>query len=200
MKPKTVPALAALLTILVAALAAGCGSSSDSKKPAGAAGNPTDRAFVADMVPHHRSAVEMAAIAKSEATSPFVKTLAADISSTQKAEIAQMQRVDGKLADAGIKKGELGMSHDMEGMHMDAQELRGAKPFDAKFISMMLPHHEAAIPMARAELAKGENAELKKLAKEIIATQEREIKQMRAHEKGSSGSPDTDGTHSSHSG
>lgn len=192
MKPKTVPALAALLTILVAALAAGCGSSSDSKKPTDAAGNPTDRAFVADMVLHHRSAVEMAAIAKTEATSTFVMTLADDISSTQKAEIAQMRGVDRKLADAGIKKGKLGMSHDAEGMHMEAQELRGAKPFDAKFISMMLPHHEAAIPMARAELAKGKNAELKKLAKNIIAAQEREIKQMRAHEKRSSASPGMD--------
>jgi len=191
MKTKTWAALAALLTIVVAALGAGCGSGSDSKE---SAGNPTDRAFVAEMVPHHRSGVEMAAIAKTEATSPFVMTLADDISSTQKAEIAQMRGVDRKLADAGIKKGTLGTSHDMAGMHMDAQSLRGAKPFDAKFISMMVPHHKAAIPMARTELAKGKNDELKKVATNIIATQEREIKQMRAHSTG------TDSPHSSHSG
>lgn len=191
MKTKTWAALAALLTIVVAALGAGCGSGSDSKE---SAGNPTDRAFVSDMVAHHRSAVEMAAIAKTEATSPFVMTLADDISSTQKAEIAQMRGADRKLADAGIKKGTLGMSQDMAGMHTDAQALRGAKPFDAKFISMMLPHHKAAIPMARAELAKGKNDELKKVAKKIIVTQEREIKQMRAHSTG------TDSPHSSHSG
>ena len=48
--------------VAAAALVAGCGDSdtrsSSSAKPAG---NATDRAFVAEMVPHHRSAVEMAA-------------------------------------------------------------------------------------------------------------------------------------------
>lgn len=209
MKTKSWTALAVLLAIFAAALWAGCGSDSKSDGASSSTGNSTDRAFVADMVPHHKSAVQMTVIAEGEATSPFVKRLAKNIADSQNAEIAQMQAVDSKLAAAGIKKGKLGTSHSMPGMDMDAQELQGAKPFDAKFIAMMLPHHEAAIPMARAELAKGKNAELKKRAKNIIATQTREIKQMRDHTKasgtgGRSTSPKMDdgmeSGHSKHSG
>ncbi len=41
---------------------------------------------------------------------------------------------------------------------------------------MMIPHHQAAIDMAKAYLASGEgDPELEKLSREIIAAQEREI-------------------------
>ncbi|MEJ7797531.1 MAG: DUF305 domain-containing protein [Solirubrobacteraceae bacterium] len=182
MRSNTWALLGALLALSAAALVAGCGGSDEGASSAAtAAGNPTDRAFVADMIPHHRSAVEMAAVAESEATSQFVKDLAADITRSQNEEIGQMQRVDAQLAKAGVEKGDLGMEDHAKGMDSSAQELRGAKPFDEKFIAMMLPHHESAVEMARVELAKGENTELKSLAEEIIKEQQREIKEMRAH-------------------
>lgn len=199
MKSKTWALVGALLMLSAAALAAGCGSSDESSSSAAeAAGNPTDRAFVAEMVPHHRSAVEMADVAKMEATSSFVKKLAADITKSQNAEIEQMQRVDAELAKAGIKKGDLEMdSQMMMDMEMSPDELRGAKPFDAKFIEMMVPHHEGAIAMARAELANGANPELKKLAQDIIAAQQREVKEMRGHSKGTT-DHDEEGMDSEH--
>ncbi len=172
MKSKNRALLAALLALTVALVAAGCG---------GTDGNSTDRAFVAQMVPHHRSAVQMATVARTEATGAFVKTLAGNITRTQTAEIGQMQRVDAQLAKAGIKTGDLGMNSHTMGMDMNASALKGAKPFDRKFIAMMVPHHEGAIQMARAELANGKNPELKTLATNIISAQAREVKQMRAH-------------------
>jgi len=178
-----VPLLA--LLALIGALIAGCGDSDDTTSSSKAEGNGTDRAFVAAMVPHHESAIEMAAVAEDEATSDFVKKLAADISRTQKAEIAQMKRVDTELAGAGIAKGELAMKDHEMGMDMDAAELRGAKPFDAKFIALMTPHHVGAVEMAKVEISKGDNAELKKLAQSIITSQEKEIAQMRDHAGGS---------------
>lgn len=184
-KTKYWTVLTVLLAVLVGAVATGCGSGdgSGSESDSGAAGNSTDRAFVADMVPHHKSAVEMTDLANSEATSAFVKRLAANISETQKREITQMKGIDRQLADAGVKKGELGMSHSMEGMSMDAQQLRGAKPFDAKFIKMMVPHHESAIEMANIEVKKGQNPQLRRLAQDIISAQEGEVKQMQDHAK-----------------
>ncbi len=105
MKAKTWALLCALLA-LTAALLTGCGSSDDDTSSASKpAGNPTDRAFVADMIPHHQSAVEMAAVAKTEATSMFVKDLAADITRTQNAEISEMQRVDAQLPRPGSRRG-----------------------------------------------------------------------------------------------
>lgn len=46
---------------------------------------------------------------------------------------------------------------------------------DVDFMKQMRGHHQAAIAMARVELAEGQNAEAKALAQEIIAAQEREI-------------------------
>jgi uncharacterized protein (DUF305 family) len=187
MKSKTWRLAAALLALPAAALVAGCGgsdtSSTSSAKPAG---NATDRAFVAEMVPHHRLAMRMAAVASKEATSSFVEHLAADIIRSQTAEIARMQRIDGQLAGAGIERGELGIDEHMMGMDMDLNMLTGAKPFDVKFIAMMIPHHQGAIAMARIELAKGASPELQKLARQIITAQAREVKQMRAHAQGAS--------------
>jgi uncharacterized protein (DUF305 family) len=201
MKSKTWLLAAALLTLCAPVLVAGCGSSdtgsrstSSSSEPS--PGNATDRAFVAEMVPHHRSAVAMASIATKEASSSFVKSLAADISRSQNAEIAQMQRVDRRLAAGGIRQGDLEMDAHTMGMAMRADMLKGAHLFDAKFIQMMVPHHQGAIEMARVELAKGSDAELKKLAQNIIAAQQREVKEMRAHAKGSGGMDMSAGHHS----
>ena len=44
---------------------------------------------------------------------------------------------------------------------------------------MMTPHHQAAIEMAQAELRYGRNKILKRLAQEIIVTQQQEIAAMR---------------------
>jgi hypothetical protein len=44
---------------------------------------------------------------------------------------------------------------------------------------MMIPHHQGAIEMARAELRYGRNEQLRRLAQEIIVTQQQEIAAMR---------------------
>src|SRR5215207_2983369 len=172
----------ALLALCGALLLAGCGESDDdTASPAKPDANPIDRAFVAAMVPHHVSAVEMAAIAKTEATSSFVKKLAASIAGSQMAEIAQMRGIDTGLAKAGIAVGNLQMNNHEMGMSMSAEELRGAKPFDKKFIELMVPHHQGAVEMSKVELSDGKYPALKALAQSIIAAQEKEIAAMRDH-------------------
>ncbi len=51
---------------------------------------------------------------------------------------------------------------------------------DADFVRSMIPHHQGAIEMAKVMLANGKDPELKKLARSIIAEQEKEIGRMRA--------------------
>ena len=65
------------------------------------------------------------------------------------------------------------------GMGEDAASLKTADPFDRAFLEMMLPHHSSAVAMAKTELARGEDPELKALAQKIIDAQEREIRAMR---------------------
>ena len=50
---------------------------------------------------------------------------------------------------------------------------------DRDFVAMMVPHHQGAIDMARAELRYGRNEHLRRLAQEIIVTQRQEIVAMR---------------------
>jgi len=50
---------------------------------------------------------------------------------------------------------------------------------DRDFVAMMVPHHQGAIEMAVAVLRYGRNERLKRLAQEIIVTQQEEIAAMR---------------------
>ena len=178
------------LPVLLAATAlalAACGSD-DGTVGAEKGGNRTDRAFVAAMVPHHRSAVAMAKIARKRGKSRFVKQLADDIIRAQSTEIATMRREDEGLDIAGVEIGKLGVAEHQMGMDGDPAMLRDAKPFDRAFIDMMIPHHQGAIRMARVGMDKGADPELKTLAEDIIDDQTREIELMNAHRKEKFGS------------
>src|SRR6267154_4676956 len=50
---------------------------------------------------------------------------------------------------------------------------------DRDFVAMMVPHHQGAVDMAKAELKYGHNEQLRRLAQEIIVTQQQEITVMR---------------------
>jgi hypothetical protein len=50
---------------------------------------------------------------------------------------------------------------------------------DRDFVAMMVPHHQGAIDMAQVILRYGKNDQLKRLAQEIIVTQQQEIAAMR---------------------
>ncbi len=64
-------------------------------------------------------------------------------------------------------------------MHKDmAIEFTGNA--DKDFVLGMIAHHQGAIDMAKVELDYGKDAEIRKLAEDIIAAQEGEIKQMKA--------------------
>jgi uncharacterized protein (DUF305 family) len=50
---------------------------------------------------------------------------------------------------------------------------------DRDFAAMMIPHHQGAIDMAKAELLYGQDRMLRRLAQQIIADQQAEIELMK---------------------
>ena len=57
--------------------------------------------------------------------------------------------------------------------------IRPTGDVDKDFVAMMTPHHQGAIEMALAEMRHGRNERLRRMAQEIIITQQQEIVAMR---------------------
>ena len=66
----------------------------------------------------------------------------------------------------------------MVDMAKENEELKTAEPFDRAFIDAMIPHHQSAIDAAKAAETRAQRPEIKQLAKEIVAAQQREIDQL----------------------
>ena len=98
------------------------------------------------------------------------------------------------VADAGQMMAPMEQGHQMgaiDAAHQDlakgmaetnAQMMEGitAADIDVAFICGMIPHHQAAINMAKAELTHGDDPWAKELAQKIIDAQQQEIADMLA--------------------
>jgi uncharacterized protein (DUF305 family) len=149
-----------------------------SPQPSKVTGNRIDRAFVSEMVPHHRSALKMAKLAQRHGERLQIKQLARQIIAAQNAEIERMRGLDQRLAEAGVATRSFGMTAHEMGTHMDPGALRRAEPFDRAFLDMMIPHHEGAIRMAKLQLERGRNRTISRLAEGIMDAQTNEIALM----------------------
>lgn len=85
----------------------------------------------------------------------------------------------------------MGKSHEMDPAHTDlmagmdvtSKQMMDAmmvKDIDIAFVCGMIPHHQGAINMAKAELKHGDNAWAKTMAQRVIDAQEQEIADMTA--------------------
>ena len=62
---------------------------------------------------------------------------------------------------------------------MTAMQITLSGDVDLDFVAIMVPDHQGAIDMAQAELRYGHNEQLRRMAQEIIVTQQEEIAVMR---------------------
>jgi uncharacterized protein (DUF305 family) len=71
------------------------------------------------------------------------------------------------------------LAQTMAAMHSAMHEVSLVGKPDADFALMMMPHHQGAIEMAKVELQFGTDPILRRLAQEIIITQQSEIDVMK---------------------
>ncbi|WP_349262594.1 DUF305 domain-containing protein [Allocoleopsis sp.] len=149
--------------------------------------------FLDAMIPHHQGAVEMAQEVLAKSQRPEMKKLAQDIIAAQKREINQMKqwrkawypKADSKPMAWHAQMGHMmAMSPEqMQAMMMKGDLGAADAEFDLRFLNAMIPHHEGALVMAKDVLSKSKRPELKKLAQEILSSQQEEIDQMKQWRK-----------------
>jgi uncharacterized protein (DUF305 family) len=166
--------------------------------------------FVRDMSVHHAQAVEMAEIVRDKTESEEIRILASDIALTQQAQIGRMQGwlAIWDLSPTGPEPAMAWMGHPTEGRMpgmaspKEIERLRNASPEEADriFLQLMIPHHQAAVPMARAAIKRSDNPDVQSLARGIIATQKAEIQVMKdlLEERGAEAPETSDGHDHSH--
>ncbi|KQR35121.1 DUF305 domain-containing protein [Deinococcus sp. Leaf326] len=104
------------------------------------------------------------------------------------------------LTGAALAQGMAGMDHSnmpgmgsstssmkMEKMDLSALAKLQGKAFDRAFLSMMAPHHQMAVDMAKAVLPVSKDATVKAWANAVIKDQTQEITQMNTILKGMGG-------------
>ena len=148
-------------------------------------GEDYDKEFVANMIVHHESAMNMAEMALSSAGHQEIKDLAANINASQGKEVRDMrawQSQWGYPATSGHSMTGMAEAGDsMEGMADMASALEGLSgdDFDKKFLALMIEHHQGAIDMAKPGVTNAYHQEIKDLTKAVVSAQSKEIEQMK---------------------
>jgi len=119
-----------------------------------------------------------ASVAQEPAALPEICTAGA-ISGMQPSDMGGGMTMGGAMM-GGVDPAHHELSAGMVKMNADMMLAMGAEDIDVAFVCGMIPHHQGAIAMAKAELAHGDDPWAKELAEKVIAAQEREIADMLA--------------------
>lgn len=96
--------------------------------------------------------------------------------------IAGFMTAIGAMAGAQMDSHAMGFMHLMEESMTRMDSGMKSAPMngniDHDFATMMMPHHQGAIDMAKAELTYGKDPVMRRLAEEIIVDQQSEIQAM----------------------
>jgi uncharacterized protein (DUF305 family) len=152
-----------------------------------------DLRFIDSMIPHHQGALVMAQEVLQKSKRPELIKLAKNIITEQQKEIAQMQQWRKqwypKVAATPIMW-HTTMNHEMpmtaehkQSMMMSMSLGKADAGFDLRFLKAMIPHHQGAVTMGRDLLLKSQRPQMKKLAQNIIKSQQAEINLMTQWQK-----------------
>lgn len=136
-----------------------------------------DSDFATMMIIHHQGAIDMSEVELQNGSDADIKAMAQNIIKSQKTEIDEMHALldDFKINPEVEKTNKSEFSTDMLAMMKKMEGMTSTGNIDKDYVSMMIPHHEAAVKMAKDQVANGKNEVLKLMAQEMIAAQNQEI-------------------------
>lgn len=157
----------------------------------GLRGQQFEATFMAEMIPHHQGAVDMASMQVQRGAHPELKQLAGQIVSSQRQQIQQMTgwlrawyglTPEQAMAQAPALAQQLMQQLDAEMAHMMAmlRDAGSGAAFDRVFLEQMVSHHESAVTEGQVAVTNATHPELRALGQDIVASQQREIGQMTA--------------------
>jgi len=83
-----------------------------------------------------------------------------------------------KMDMTGMDQAHQDLAMGMDETNAQMMEAMKAADIDVAFVCAMIPHHQAAINMARAELTHGDSDWAKQMAQKVIDAQQQEIEDM----------------------
>lgn len=186
--------VAGVLIGVLVAVVAGVVLMSSGRSPSAPTEASVEFGFLRDMSDHHEQAVRMSLLVISrDGVSPAVRDVAVGIIASQRHDLGRME---AWLDDWGVSQGAPSrramawMGHgpvapaDMPGMatkaDLDALGAASGLDAEARFIDLMLEHHEAGVTMAAHAAAHAESEKVVRLAELIEAGQQEEILELRS--------------------
>jgi uncharacterized protein (DUF305 family) len=141
--------------------------------------------FLQQMLPHHRGAITMAQYEIEHGKNSEIVQLAKSILAEQQSEIQQMNLLLKTPANMEMKDTlyQPAMSATMSTMMANLPQQSRLTGTDHAFAAVMLPHHLAAIDMARVVLRFSKDEQVLAFARLLISDEQIEIEQMSAYLK-----------------
>lgn len=152
-----------------------------------------DRDFMTMMIPHHDAGITMSQAQVKFGKHAELRKMAAQDVTDQKKDNASMHKYlrgwKTVARDAGPRSPSAAMLGNMREMDRATARMKMTGNQDRDFIEMMIPHHEAAIAMARTEMRSGRDARVKTIAKGIFDGQSKDVRDMKGWYKAWYGRP-----------
>lgn len=146
--------------------------------------NSISRNFIAQMIPHHRAAIEMSCNILRYTRNTRLQEIAFQIIQEQTKSIENMQEIECICRNCINCNQDLcsyqnTMDEIMQVMFTRMDHARCSNNIGANFIREMIPHHEGAIEMSNTILQYEICPQLKPILEAIITSQERGVSQMK---------------------
>ncbi|WP_206478843.1 DUF305 domain-containing protein [Kocuria sp. KRD140] len=157
---------------------------------AGLEGEELETTFLAEIIPRHRAAIEMAELELERGTSPDIRTHAENIIANQEHQIEQFTRwleewyglTPEEAKAQALEEAQEEMKTLEEETRMMIEELaavEAGEDFDVAFVQKMIPHHSSGIVEFLEPQARAPHAQLRVASTAGITTQQAQVADFR---------------------